>query len=138
MKLELTSTAHGRVLESLDDTHVRVLKSCVLANKDDVNVVEEAVRAGAHVAPARHELLAVLLERRRNGDRAKVQTLLEEVDQALLAEEERDVVGGRHVVDTKDLLGRNVAEHRNLLHRGGLEGKLTTASKLGVSQSLRG
>lgn len=136
MELEGTAAAHRRVLERLDHAHVRVLEGRVLANEDDVDVVEEALRVDAHIAPARHELLAVDLLRRRDVDGAEVETLLQEVDKALLAQKEGNVVGRGDVVDTKNLLGRDMAEHGDLLHCGGLEGVLTAASKLTLAVHL--
>lgn len=121
VELELAATTHGRVLERLNDTHVRVLKGSVFADQNDLDRLVQALSAESHVAPACHEVLTRLLHLGGNGDGVKVEALLEEVDEALFLEQEGDVVGGRNVVDTKDLLLLDVAEVGDLFCRNGEE-----------------
>jgi len=130
LKLELATTAHRGVLEGLDDRHVRVLEGGVLADKDNGDRVKEALRANAHLLPALHEGVTLLLELGADADTAHVEALLEELNETLLAEEERNVIGRLDIVDTKNLLGGNVAEHGNLLHGRGKKGVLATAGDL--------
>lgn len=63
-------------------------------------------------------------------DVGELEALLEVVDETLVLEEEGDVVKGGDVVDSKDLLGRDVTEHGDLLRDGLGEGSGAAAGDL--------
>lgn len=135
LNVELPSDSHRRVLEGLDDTHVRVLHRGVLSNEDNADSFEKSVVSGAsetdrgqltstararktrrdsprgQVLPPRHQAVSPLPSLVSDIDRREVEPGLEVSDESLVFEEERDVVGRLDVVDSHDLGGLDVAEH---------------------------
>jgi len=66
--------------------------------------------------PSHRKVVSRLLQFLGDFDRTQIQLLGQEINQTLVLHQKWNVVCRRNVVDTHDLLGSDVTEHRNLLH----------------------
>ena len=98
------------------------MKTRVLSNQGDRNGIEQAILGEGEGPPLLPQLLALLDEGRRNGNLVKVQCSGEKLYEVLVVEEDGDVVGRVDIVDRNDLLVIDVAEERDFLDGGGVEG----------------
>ena len=127
-EVKLAAAAHGGVLESLDDGKVGIVQLNVLANQDDIDGLGEAV--GNNLLPPGPDLLALSDTGGGELDVVELQGLLEFPEQALLLEEERNLVDGGHIADGENLVDLDLAAGSNLIDSALLKGLLATARNL--------
>lgn len=151
--VELAAAAHRSVFERLGDRGVRVLQRGVLANEADRNLVKETVVSERHKRERSAKVFRTRSAKKRNArngqvlphrqqlgatsdpgfgqhDLVQAEAVLEEVEEALVLQEEGDVVQGRDVVDSENLLVGNVAEHGNFGNDGEGERRRAAACDL--------
>lgn len=128
--VELLAQVHGRVLQSLDDGQVGVLRLDVLADEGDVDLT--VGRAADDGRPRLPERLALGNAGLGDVQGVEIDSLAQEGDEVLLLQKEGNLVDGGHVTNDEDLGHVDLAEEGNLLDRGLLERLLATAGNLGV------
>lgn len=69
--------------------------------------------------PFLHYLLTPGLQLRPHVDGRQIEPLPKELEHTLFLKEQRNMVSGRNIVDTKDLTGGDMAEHGDFFHSGG-------------------
>lgn len=94
-----------------------------------IGTVEANARDG-ELLPHGQQLAAASLATIARRNLVEAEAVLEEADEPLVLEQERDVVQGRHVVDGEDLLVGDVAEHGDLGGDGRGQGVRAAAGNL--------
>lgn len=131
-KVELLIASHSAVLERFDDREVAVVEVCVFSDKCNCDGLEEALLCDCEVLPLRPSTGSSFNEGLCFGDRVKVEEFAEVSDEALLFEEDGDVVGGRNVMHCKDLVAVDLAEHGDFVHGRFLERYIASTCDLRV------
>jgi hypothetical protein len=129
-QVQLAATAHGGVLERLDNGKVGVVQVGVLSNKGDSNGVEETVLAEGKGLPLLPEVLALLNVCGGGVELVEMEGGGKLLGELLLVQKDGNVVGGVNVVDGDDLLVVDVTEEGDLLDGSGVEGLGATTSNL--------
>ena len=106
--MQLPVAGDGGVLKRLDDRGVGVVEVGVLADQGNLDLVIEPLRPEGQIPPPVQELST-------GGTGAQVQSLAEDLNQSLLLQEKRHMIQCGAVMDSKDVAGRDVTEHGDLV-----------------------
>lgn len=128
--VELSAASHGGVLQGLDDRQIRVVKGDILANQGNVNsLINMFLRSGQGL-PLFPSVVTLVHKRRRDSHGVDLENLAELDKEALLLQEERNVVSRGNIVNANDLLRFDLAEHSNLIFGSLIKRLLATARNL--------
>lgn len=134
--LNLLVAVHGRVLQSLGDTDVGIVKGSVFANQGNGDGIVEEVLATSKIAPVVPHAAALLLALRGLRDRLQVEHIGDGANKLLLLEEHRHVVCRRDVVNGNDLVLLDGAHVGDLLDGAIFQRLLAaTSNQVGVETS---
>ena len=125
-EVELALAAHGGVFQRLDDGEVGVMKRDVFSDQHNSHLLKGCRNGGSELVPLSPRALATGNEMFGFWNSVELENVGNCCDEALVLEENWDVVGRADVVDCNDLLWLDLAEHGDLIRSSLLERNVAT------------
>lgn len=125
-EVELALAAHGGVFQRLDDGEVGVMKGDVFSDQHNSHLLKGCRHGSSELVPLSPSALAARNEVRGFWNGIELEDVGNGCDEALVLEENWDVVGRADVVDCDDLLWLDLAEHGDLIRSSLLERNVAT------------
>ncbi|ANB11045.1 hypothetical protein AWJ20_3841 [Sugiyamaella lignohabitans] len=114
--LELKLASQSRVLKSLDNRNITVLKIGIFTDQGNSDLLETTVMGLGNTIPTSPQILTLSNTLRRQFKFIELKTLGKEFHQLLVVQKKRNMVSRIDIMDTQNLVRTDVTEHRDLVN----------------------